>query len=76
MSENERIEIAGKADMIVGGYAFLGDGDFIKIVNLNKSDPHVCIIDKSGRVIESSMDPLEQVIAVKIWNSDSEFMGA
>lgn len=37
MSEEQKYEIATKADMIVGGYAFFRKGEYITVVNLNKN---------------------------------------
>ena len=74
MSEQRKQEIADAADMIVSGYAFKRNGEFIQIVNLNKNEPHVMIIDMSGKMLESSMDPIEQRIALDIWERDAEFM--
>ena len=74
MFEKERIDIAQLADMIVNGYAFLKDGNNIKIINLEKKDPHVMEINKSGKMLESSMDEVEQTIALEIWEDNKEFM--
>ncbi len=74
MPEEKKFEIAQAAKMIVDGYAFLEKGANVTIVNLNKNDEHVCVIDKRGKVLETCMDPIEQVIALKIWNENREFM--
>ena len=60
--------------MIVGGYAFLRKGEYITVVNLNKNDEHVMLMDKNEKIIESNMDPIEQVIAFKKWKDNKEFM--
>mgnify|MGYP006959326878 FL=1 len=74
MTEAKRMAIADAADMIVGGYAFLRKGENITIVNLNKSDEHVMVISKDGKMLESSMDPIEQVIAINKWKQNAQFM--
>ena len=74
MSEEQKYEIATKADMIVGGYAFFRKGEYITVVNLNKNDKHVMLMDKNEKIIESNMDPIEQVIAFKKWKDNKEFM--
>lgn len=75
MSEEKKYEIADKADMIVGGYAFLKkNNNNIMIVNLNQTEAHVMIINQNDKVIESSMDSIEQVIALKKWHENKEFM--
>ena len=75
MPESKLREIADAADMIVSGFAFNKNGEMIRIVNLNKKDPHVLIINTSGKVLESSMDPIEQTIALEIWQNDAEEQG-
>ncbi|MBP3902712.1 MAG: hypothetical protein J6D53_14860 [Blautia sp.] len=74
MPEDMKKEIADAADMIVNGFAFTKTGNNVQIVNLNKKQAHVMIIDRSGKVLESSMDPIEQTIALEIWDKDAEFM--
>jgi len=74
MPESRKKEIADLADMIVSGFAFKREGDKIQIVNLNKAEPHVMIISMTGKMLESSMDPIEQAIAMDIWRQDAEFM--
>ena len=74
MPEDMKKEIADAADMIVNGFAFTKTGNNVQIVTLNKKQAHVMIIDRSGKVLESSMDPIEQTIALEIWDKDAEFM--
>ena len=74
MTEAKKIAIADAAEMIVGGYAFLRKGEYITIVNLNQKDEHVMVITKEGKMLESSMDPIEQVIALKKWKQNAQFM--
>ena len=74
MNEAKKIAIANAAEMIVGGYAFLRKGENITIVNLNQKDEHVMVITKEGKMLESSMDPIEQVIALKKWKQNAQFM--
>lgn len=76
MTETDKRRIADAAGMIVGGYAFLKEQGKIKVVNLNIDEPHVMIISPSGEMLESSMDPIEQQVALDIWQEDSEFMEA
>ena len=73
MSEQELIAIANAANMIVQGYAFTKKDDNISILNLNKPG-HAMIIDQHGKMLESSMDAIEQTIVLNIWKNDSEFM--
>jgi hypothetical protein len=73
MSKEQMIEIADRADMIVRGYAFTRQGEYIKIVNLNKNG-HAMVISNKGKMLETNMDPIEQEIVLDIWNTDSDFM--
>lgn len=74
MDENKKYKIAQEAKVIVSGYAFVKKNDTITIVNLNKSDAHACVINGRGEVLETCMDPIEQVIALKIWKENKEFL--
>lgn len=74
MSIDERKKIADEADMIVDGYSFTYKDKNIVVVNLNTVDPHVMLINESGKMLESSMDPIEQSIALDIWDDNKEFM--
>lgn len=74
MSEEKKWQIADEAEMIVSGYAFLRKENNIVIVNLNQNDEHVMVINKEGKMLETSMDPIEQVIALNIWKANSQFM--
>lgn len=74
MDENKKYKIAQEAKMIVSGYAFVKKNDTLTIVNLNKNDVHACVINGQGKVLETCMDPIEQVIALKIWKENKEFL--
>lgn len=52
------IDVADRADMIINGYAFTKEADFIKVLNLNNPEKAV-MIDKTGDVLETSMDDIE-----------------
>ena len=72
----ERIrEIADNADMIVRGYAFTRKGENISVINLNRPDCAM-YMTPAGKMLESSMDEIEQEIVRRIWEVDSEFMEA
>ena len=74
MNREEKKTIADSANMIVDGYSFTKDDNTIKVVNLNISEPHSMIMTLDGKMLESSMDPIEQTIAMDIWDKDREFM--
>jgi multisubunit Na+/H+ antiporter MnhC subunit len=73
MSEKELMAIAEEADMIVQGYAFIRKGKNISVLNLNKPTGAI-VISEEGKMLETSMDPIEQAIVLKIWERDAEFM--
>lgn len=74
MNTIERKEIAGKADMIVCGYAFTHkeDGN-LSIVNLN-SPYHALVMTPSNQVIETNMDDIEISIVIKLWNRNKKLL--
>lgn len=73
MTENQIAEIAEKADMIVNNYAFTKQDEQIRILNLKNPD-HAMVISADGKLLETNMDEIEQVIVQNIWQKDSEFM--
>ncbi len=73
MTENQIAEIAEKADMIVNNYAFTKQDEQIRILNLKNPD-HAMVISEDGKLFETNMDEIEQVIVQNIWQKDSEFM--
>ena len=54
-------EIADKADMIINGYAFTKDGDYIRVLNLNCVN-HAAVI-LNGKIVETNMDDIENQIS-------------
>ncbi len=67
------IQVADKADMIINGYAFTKEDDFIRVLNLNNPEKAV-MIDKSGDVLETSMDDIEIQIVKTYWNKNKTLM--
>ena len=65
--------IADKADMIINGYAFTKENDYIRILNLNNPDKAV-VIDKTGDVLDTSMDNIEIRIVKSYWNNNKMLM--
>lgn len=66
-------EIADRADMIVNGYAFTREKDWINILNLNNPEKAL-VITEDGKVLETTMDDIEIHIVLEYWNKDREFM--
>ena len=53
-------EIADKADMIVNGYAFTRDGEYIRVLNLDYLN-HAAVI-LNDRVVETNITDLKYVV--------------
>ena len=68
-------EIADKADMIIKGYAFTRDGDFVRELKLNGGQTSM-VISPDGSMIETNMDEIEQALVQNIWSKDSKYMEA
>ena len=66
MSEEKITEITENANMIIDGYAFTRKEDGISILNLKNSD-HAMFISEEGKMLETNMDEIEQVIVQNIW---------
>jgi hypothetical protein len=72
MTQLDVKNIADKADMIVNGYAFTKEGDYIRVLNLNCLN-HAAVIYKN-QVIETNMDDIENQIVMDYYNDNREFM--
>ncbi len=66
-------QVADKADMIINGYAFTKEDDLIRVLNLNNPEKAV-MMDKSGDVLETSMDDIEIQIVKTYWNKNKTLM--
>lgn len=67
------MKVADMADMIINGYAFTKEADFIKVLNLNNPEKAV-MIDKSGDVLETSMDDIEIQVVKTYWDKNKELL--
>lgn len=65
-------DIADKADMIINGYAFTRDGEYIRILNLEHAN-HAAVIF-NNRIIETNMDDIEARIVLDYYNNNKQFM--
>ena len=70
MSELEKV--VQSADFIVNGYSFDCDADTIRVLNLNDTSK-AAVLNKSGEVIETSMDDIEISIVLAYWNKNKQF---
>lgn len=66
-------QVADLADMIINGYAFTRDNGYIRVLNLNCADKSV-VFDKTGQVLETSMDDIEIQIVKNYFNNNQEFL--
>ncbi|MBQ2594555.1 MAG: hypothetical protein II567_14910 [Candidatus Riflebacteria bacterium] len=73
MSDEELKEIADKADMIVDGYAFFKKENGITVLNLNIAN-HSSFFSFDNELLETSMDPIEIVIAKEHLLKNKEFL--
>ena len=65
-------EIADRADMIVNGFAFTKDGEYIRVVNLDNRRHTATILD--DEIIETDMDPIEAQITVAYYKNTKSFI--
>ena len=73
MTEEKIKQVADAADMIVKGYAFTKDGNFIRILNTNDG-LSAMVITSDGAMVETNMDEIEQALVEGIWQRDSKYM--
>lgn len=72
MTQLDVKNIADNADMIINGYAFTKEGDYIRVLNLNCLN-HAAVI-YNNQVIETNMDDIEKQIVLDYFNANREFM--
>lgn len=66
------MDIADKADMIINGYAFTVQDEWIRVLNLNRPD-HAAVIYKE-KIVETNMDDIENEIVMGYYQSNKNFM--
>jgi len=66
--------IADAAEMIVDGFAVLRHDLGFRIVNLNSGN--VVVVSDKFKVLESSMDEIEEMIAIRNLTENLEFIAA
>ena len=62
-------DVADNANMIINGYAYTKDGDYIRVLNLNNA----AVIYKD-EIVETNMDDIEIQIVLDYYNKNKEFM--
>ena len=65
--------IADSAEMIINGYAFVKDGNNVKVINLNNTDKAL-LMDNTGDVLETSMDDIEIDIVLDYYHRNKKYM--
>lgn len=73
INKSTREEIADAADMIVNGYAYLRNGDYIKCVDLDDIDS-VALFDRDLNLIALNMYPIGLVIAEERLRKNIKYM--
>lgn len=75
MTEQQMMEIADNADMIVNGYAFTESQGRVRVLNLNNAG-RAAVLTASGEALETSMDDIELAIAIGYYRDNADLMGA
>lgn len=65
-------DIADRADMIINGYAFTKEKQYIRVLNLNCLN-HAAVIYKD-RIIETNMDAIEAQIVIDYYEENKQFL--
>ena len=65
-------QIADKADMIINGYAFTKDGEFVRVLNLNCLN-HAAVI-LNDKIVETNMDDIENSIVLDYYDKNKQFL--
>ena len=64
-------DVADKADMIINGYAFTKDNDYIRVLNLNHTN-RAAVIYKD-EIVETNMDDIEEQIVLDYYKKNRRF---
>jgi hypothetical protein len=65
-------EIAEKADMIINGYAFTKEDEWVRVLNLNCVN-HAAVI-LNDNIVETNMDDIENEIVIEYYRQNKHFM--
>ena len=65
-------EISDKADMIINGYAFTKDGEYVRVLNLNFVNHAAAIY--GGKIVATNMDDIEKQIVMDYYEQNKQFM--
>ena len=64
--------VADKADMIINGYAFTKDKEYVRVLNLNCIN-HAAVI-YNDKIVETNMDDIENQIVLDYYENNKQFM--
>lgn len=64
--------IADKADMIINGYAFTKDKEYVRVLNLNCLNHAAVIYD--NKIVETNMDDVEKQIVLDYYKNNKQYM--
>lgn len=70
---NKVKDIADSAEMIINGYAFVKDGNNVKVINLNNPSKAL-VMDYTGDVLETSMNDIEIDIVLAYYHRNKKYM--
>lgn len=65
-------KIADKADLIINGYAFTKDEEYVRVLNLNCIN-HAAVI-YNDKIVETNMDDIENQIVLDYYENNKQFM--
>ena len=65
-------DIADNANMIINGYAYTKDGDYIRVLNLNCLN-NAAVIYKD-EIVETNMDDIEAYKVNKLYQANVKYM--
>ena len=69
MPENELINVANNAEMIVNGYAFTKKDEGYSVLNLANPDKAM-VISNDGKMLETNMEPIEQALVLSYYEKN------
>lgn len=66
-------KIADESDMIINGYAFKRNGNFIQVLNLN-APKRAVVLSQNGEMVETSMDDIENSIVIDYYEQKVKYI--
>ena len=72
MMQHSVKDIADNANMIINGYAYTKDGDYVRVLNLNCMNNASVIYN--DQIVETNMDDIEMQIVLDYYIENKEFM--